>query len=148
MVQPTFRSGYAKYVLSQHLLKKYNRLNNRNETTLPPAHRHELLGDGKVTTDFSQPICIIGAGATGLSAAVMLQFIGFTNITVLEASSRVGGRAYTHHFTAGVECNHNYYDVGAMRIPEIDTQLRYYHRTLGKPSLNYWQHPEHDLMAK
>jgi threonine dehydrogenase-like Zn-dependent dehydrogenase len=125
MVRSTFRAAYAKYVLSQHLLKKYNKLHNRNETALPPPHRHDLLGHDKVTTDYSQAICIVGAGAAGLSAAVMLQFIGFTNITVLEASSRVGGRAYTHHFTAGVACNHNYYDAGAMRIPLIETQLRY-----------------------
>jgi hypothetical protein len=148
MVPPTFRAAYAKFVLSQHLLKKYNRLNNRNETTLSLSHRHDLLGDDKVTTDFGRAICIVGAGAAGLSAAVILRFIGFTNITVLEASSRVGGLAYTHHFAAGAACKHNYYDVGAMRIPLIDTQLRYYHCTLSRLSLNQWQHPEHDHMGQ
>lgn len=125
MARPTLRAAYAKSVLSQHLLKKYNYLNDENKTVLPPPNRHELLGGEKVNTDFDQPICIVGAGAAGLSAAVMLQVIGFTNVTVLEASSRVGGRCYTYTFENGPACKHNYYDVGAMRIPEIDTQTRY-----------------------
>ena len=66
----------------------------------------------------------------------MLQFIGFTNITVLEASSRIGGRAYTYQFKAGDGCYHNYYDVGAMRIPCIDTQLRYFQSITSQLSLN------------
>jgi len=33
----------------------------------------------------------------------------------LEASNRVGGRLYTHHFSNSI---HDYYDVGAMRFPD------------------------------
>lgn len=123
MARSTFHAAYAKHVLSKHLLKKYNTLHGRNETKLPSPDRHKLLGDEKVTPDYNQAICIVGAGPAGLSAAMMLNSIGFTNITILEASSRVGGRAYTYHFTMDRNCPHNYYDAGAMRIPLIDTQL-------------------------
>lgn len=35
---------------------------------------------------------------------------------ILEASSRVGGRVYTHNFS---DQRHDYYDIGAMRYPLI-----------------------------
>ena len=143
MARPTFRAAYARYVLHDQVLSAFNRVYHRNDNTLPQPDQY-LVGDDEITPDYNQAICIVGAGAAGLSAAVMLHFIGFTNITVLEASSRIGGRAYTHHFRAGAACNHNYYDVGAMRIPLIDTQLRYSHSTTSQLSLKWWQHPEHD----
>ena len=147
MVRPTFRAAYAKHVLHEQVLSTYNTVYNRNDNTLPQPDQN-FLGDKTVTPDYNQAICIVGAGAAGLSAAVMLHFIGFTNITILEASSRIGGRAYTHHFKAGAACSHNYYDVGAMRIPLIDTQLRYAHFTTSQLSLKPSQHPEHDQMAE
>ena len=125
MATPTLRAAYAKHVLSQHLVEKYNHLFGKNETSLPPAPGHESLGHDQVSPKMNQAICIVGAGSTGLSAAIMLQYLGFTNITIVEASTRIGGRAYTHKFTKGADCAHNYYDVGAMRIPKISTQTRY-----------------------
>ena len=35
---------------------------------------------------------------------------------ILEADNRVGGRVYTHKFS---DAPHDYYDVGAMRFPDI-----------------------------
>ncbi len=49
---------------------------------------------------------------------MMLKFLGATNVDILEATDRVGGRCYTHHFSSSSE-HHDYYDVGAMRIPDI-----------------------------
>jgi oxygen-dependent protoporphyrinogen oxidase len=45
----------------------------------------------------NKPVIIIGAGITGLSAAWYLEKRGFTNITVFEAASRVGGKIETLH---------------------------------------------------
>eukprot|EP01068_Selenidium_serpulae_P003165 Selendium_serpulae@DN2919_c0_g1_i2.p1 len=50
---------------------------------LPSNERGSSCKDG---------IIIIGAGIAGLSAAASLQLMGFTNVTVLEASGSVGGR--------------------------------------------------------
>lgn len=123
MVQPTFCAAYAKHILHQHLEQKRNELLGRNETGLPsPDEDHPW--HAKADPDFDEPICIIGAGATGLSVAAMLGYIGFSKVTILEASSENGGRIYTHNFKLGEACKHNYYDVGAMRIPDISTQAR------------------------
>ncbi|XP_058797802.1 spermine oxidase-like [Phymastichus coffea] len=43
-------------------------------------------------------IIIIGAGAAGISAVTKLFEHGFTNLTVLEAENRIGGRLYTTKF--------------------------------------------------
>ena len=43
-------------------------------------------------------VAIIGAGMSGLSAAVQLVESGITNIIVLEADNRVGGRIHTTQF--------------------------------------------------
>ncbi|WP_339528346.1 flavin monoamine oxidase family protein [Pseudomonas mucidolens] len=63
-------------------------------------------------------ICIIGAGITGLTTARELYRCGFTHITLLEKSKRIGGR---HLTTLG---NHNSntlgrppFEMGAMRMP-------------------------------
>jgi monoamine oxidase len=47
-------------------------------------------------TPSTQPrIAIVGAGISGLTAAMTLKDAGLTNITVYEASNRVGGRTFT-----------------------------------------------------
>jgi 2-polyprenyl-6-methoxyphenol hydroxylase-like FAD-dependent oxidoreductase len=40
-------------------------------------------------------VCIVGAGAAGLSAAHALRRLGYRRITVLEREQRVGGKCYT-----------------------------------------------------
>ncbi len=63
-------------------------------------------------------ICIIGAGITGLTTARELHRCGFTNITLIEKSKRIGGR----HLTA-LGCNNTStagrppFEMGAMRMP-------------------------------
>jgi hypothetical protein len=43
-------------------------------------------------------ICIIGAGAAGLAAAHYLKERGYTKVTVLEATDRVGGKCHSINF--------------------------------------------------
>jgi monoamine oxidase len=44
----------------------------------------------------AQPrIAVVGAGISGMTAAMTLRDAGFANVTVYEASDRVGGRTYT-----------------------------------------------------
>ncbi len=63
-------------------------------------------------------ICIVGAGVTGLTAARELLRCGFTRITLIEQSQRVGGRHLTVVNKGG---NHKQpstpFEMGAMRIP-------------------------------
>ncbi|KAK4877828.1 hypothetical protein RN001_010334 [Aquatica leii] len=52
-------------------------------------------------------VIIIGAGASGIAAATRLLKNGITNITILEAEGRIGGRIYSVRFGEG------YLDLGA-----------------------------------
>ncbi|TFY82155.1 hypothetical protein EWM64_g1853 [Hericium alpestre] len=61
---------------------------------------------------------IVGGGAAGLYAALLLQSQGHL-ATIYEASGRVGGRIYTYHFT---EQPDQYFEAGAMRIPPANFQ--------------------------
>lgn len=72
-------------------------------------------------------VCIVGAGAAGIYMAWMLTYLGI-EYDLLEASDRIGGRVYTYDGFKQSEdpeeqCAHNYYDVGAMRIPKIGSNM-------------------------
>lgn len=127
MAQVDLPAIYARNILEKQLLNTYKDSISSDVTELPaPPPSKELFGEGN--DDFNKPICVVGAGPAGLAAAVMLQYIGFTDITVYEASSRIGGRVYTYEFKTNpkdIKCPHNYYDAGAMRLPYIETQKRY-----------------------
>jgi len=58
------------------------------------------------STPSNPDVIIIGAGAAGLGAAKTLTDLGISFI-MIEAQSRIGGRAYTDHHTFGVP-----YDMG------------------------------------
>ncbi|XP_050297420.1 spermine oxidase-like isoform X2 [Anthonomus grandis grandis] len=47
-------------------------------------------------------IIVIGAGAAGIAAATKLISKGFTEVTVLEAENRIGGRIYSPHLGGNV----------------------------------------------
>ncbi|RYP09077.1 hypothetical protein DL764_001498 [Monosporascus ibericus] len=68
-------------------------------------------------------VCIVGAGIAGLYIAMILDDLKIPNLEydILEGSDRVGGRIYTYHFS---EARHDYYDIGAMRYPDIPTMRR------------------------
>src|SRR4249920_3601477 len=54
------------------------------------------FGGGFDRGHHGQPrIAIVGAGISGMTAAMTLKDAGFSNVTVYEASDHVGGRTYT-----------------------------------------------------
>lgn len=68
-------------------------------------------------TDPKHRICIIGAGVTGLTAARELLRCGFRNITLVEQSSRIGGRHLTVPGSPQSSVSHTPFEMGAMRMP-------------------------------
>lgn len=65
-------------------------------------------------------ICIIGAGPSGIAAATRLIENGFTDLTILEAEPRIGGRINTVPFGAGVA------EIGAQYCHEIRNNVVYH----------------------
>lgn len=61
--------------------------------------------------------CIIGAGVTGLTAARELYRCGFTDITLIEQSRRIGGRHLTVAGSQRSSTSHTPFEMGAMRMP-------------------------------
>ncbi|KAG6217694.1 hypothetical protein E4U50_003148 [Claviceps purpurea] len=61
-------------------------------------------------------IAIVGAGLSGLTTYLLLHQAGFTNVQVLEASNRLGGRVHTQYLTGG-PWDYSYQELGAMRLP-------------------------------
>ncbi|WP_335945577.1 FAD-dependent oxidoreductase [Pseudomonas sp. G166] len=68
-------------------------------------------------TDPQHRICIIGAGITGLTAARELYRCGFTHITLIEQSRRIGGRHLTVPGSKHSSASHTPFEMGAMRMP-------------------------------
>ena len=62
---------------------------------------------------FKQILLFLGAGAAGLAAASKLHQSGFLNVTILEASNRIGGRVRS---SLEFGKNHGYVELGAQWI--------------------------------
>ena len=71
-------------------------------------------------------IVILGAGMAGLVSAYELSRLGH-EVTIYEASSRLGGRVWTKRFFDG-----QYHEFGAMRIPQTHDHTRYYAKEVCK----------------
>ncbi|XP_047442825.1 L-amino-acid oxidase-like [Mugil cephalus] len=86
----------------------------------------KTVEDGLPRLNSSHRVVIVGAGMAGLTAAALLQDAGHT-VTIVEASSRIGGRVETYRD----EENGWYAELGAMRIPESHQIVRWYVDKLG-----------------
>ena len=115
MTDSSIRGAYAKHILAQQLHSQWNKEGGLPEKRIPMPHELEGVGPPVL----KGPICIIGAGVAGLTIAFYLSLMGIKEFDILEATDRVGGRCYTYRFNDGHENPHDYYDVGAMRIPGI-----------------------------
>ncbi|KAK1517126.1 L-amino acid oxidase [Colletotrichum costaricense] len=81
--------------------------------------------------DVPLKVGIIGGGAAGLYAAILLDSLGI-DYDIHEVSGRIGGRIYTYHFdqeawdksTPVDPAYYDYYDVGAMRFPPMPYMSR------------------------
>ncbi|KAM0356240.1 hypothetical protein ACHAP4_006803 [Fusarium culmorum] len=119
------RIAYAQHLLNKHLRKLRAKLNEDVEFSEPlPQKRfsHSAPSDGDPISEIPEykgRVAIVGAGATGLYLAMMLKYLKINNVDIYEASDRIGGRCYTYNFPDEKDSPHNYYDIGAMRIPEI-----------------------------
>lgn len=96
-------------------------------TELTEEQMLKIIQHGLPPTPFPKKIIIVGAGIAGLVAASLLKQAGH-QVVILEASNRVGGRMYTVRspFTRG-----QYFDAGAMRIPNTHLLTLAYIRKFG-----------------
>ncbi|KAI1193419.1 L-amino acid oxidase [Nemania serpens] len=68
----------------------------------------------------AKDIAIVGAGMSGLMTYLILHQSGFTNIRILEAGQRLGGRVHTEYLSGG-PFNYSYQEMGPMRFPATRT---------------------------
>ncbi|MBB3906554.1 flavin monoamine oxidase family protein [Anoxybacteroides rupiense] len=73
-----------------------------------------IIRNGLKKTDDPKKVIVIGAGMAGLVSASLLKQAGH-QVTILEASERVGGRIYT--IRSNFRGEDQYLEAGAMRIP-------------------------------
>ncbi|MDQ0199408.1 monoamine oxidase [Neobacillus ginsengisoli] len=82
----------------------------------PPLSTEQMLStirNGIGLSQIPKKIIVVGAGMSGLVSASLLKDAGH-EVTILEATQRVGGRIYTMRAPF---MDDMYLDVGAMRIP-------------------------------
>lgn len=102
-----------RHAILRFFLKSDNREEDFHEIIklLSPPPNIEKIASKEQGKKFK--VAIIGAGLSGLCAAYELNKIG-CDITIFEASNRIGGRVKTHFFD---KSKNQYGELGPMRIP-------------------------------
>jgi hypothetical protein len=141
----SYTSGWAGYLLESFLHAKYyadshhldnvpsyiadqtsGYVKNRELTVVPPD---TFFNEAAPQADPELHVAIIGAGVAGLFSALIFDEIekkipGFkVHYDIFEGSDRIGGRLYTHNFSKDPN-SAEYYDIGAMRFPQVATMDR------------------------
>ncbi|KAK8110119.1 L-amino-acid oxidase [Apiospora kogelbergensis] len=65
----------------------------------------------------SKEVAIVGGGMSGLMTYLVLSQSGMSNIKILEASQRLGGRVHTEYLSGG-PFDYSYQEMGPMRFPK------------------------------
>lgn len=68
----------------------------------------------------AKEVAIVGAGMSGLMTYLVLSQAGLTNISIIEASERLGGRVHTAYLSGG-PFDYSYQEMGPMRFPATYT---------------------------
>ncbi|KAH8890243.1 hypothetical protein GQ53DRAFT_722185 [Thozetella sp. PMI_491] len=68
----------------------------------------------------SKNVAIVGAGMSGLMTYLCLTQAGMTNVSIIEAGQRLGGRVHTVYLTGG-PFDYSYQEMGPMRFPTTIT---------------------------
>ncbi|MDV4151105.1 NAD(P)/FAD-dependent oxidoreductase [Clostridium sp. AL.422] len=106
-------SDYDRYITIENELKKEGRIEDIENIINLMSPPEDIRSICKSEQGKKVNVAIVGTGEAGLAAAYELKKIG-CNITVFEASKRIGGRVYTHSF----DRNNKYYgDFGEGSIP-------------------------------
>jgi len=74
--------------------------------------------DAKVAK--SKHVAIVGAGMSGLMTYLVLSQAGMTNVEIIEAGQRLGGRVHTEYLSGG-PFDYSYQEMGPMRFPTTIT---------------------------
>lgn len=73
--------------------------------------------DAFVSAEKSKTIGILGGGMSGLMTAHLLDSVGIHDWTIVEASSRIGGRVHTTYLNGSKPEDYQYQEMGPMRFP-------------------------------
>lgn len=65
----------------------------------------------------SKTVGILGGGMSGLMTAHLLDSVGMKDWTIVEASSRIGGRVHTSYLNGTSPDDYQYQEMGPMRFP-------------------------------
>jgi monoamine oxidase len=109
---------------------------------IPERKMLSIIQNGLEKTNVPKKIIILGAGMAGLVSASLLKEAGH-DVTVLEATDRVGGRIYT---LRGDFKDGQYLEAGAMRIPHTHLLTMEYIKKFKLPTNEFINSTPNDII--